>query len=167
MFGEPEVDVIEEVEARPIDQPVAGRLLFRTEEDRRGKDTLEALHHAAIIAAVLGEPEELQHLSGACEMHGAALLPEGKGSNPDGYEAVLAKGQTEVGMADNVKEEPSVAPSMNELVPWHWTQRNAAEDKRPGVERNFLFALLTLFSNHQDRVDLLGSSGRDAYVRQD
>ena len=70
-------------------------------------------------------------------------------------------------MAYEVKEELSVAPSVNEWILGQGAQRNAAEHKGPGVERNFLFALLTLFSNHQDRVDLLGSSGRDAYVRQD
>jgi hypothetical protein len=100
-------------------------------------------------------------------MHGTALLPEREGGNPDGDEAILAKGQTEIGMADNVKEEFSIAPSMNELILGQGTQGNAAEHKGPGVEGNFLFALLTMFSNHQDRVDLLCPSGCDPDVRQD
>jgi len=53
-------------------------------------------------------------------------------------------------MAYEVKEELSVAPSVNEWILGQGAQRNAAEHKGPGVERNFLFALLTLLSNHQD-----------------
>jgi len=53
-------------------------------------------------------------------------------------------------MSDNVKKELSVAPSVDELILGEGTQRNAAEHKGPGVKRNSLFALLTLFSNHQD-----------------
>ena len=44
------------------------------------------------------------------------------------------------------------------------TQRDAVEHEGPGVERQFLFALVTLFSNHQDGVDLFGSPGGDAYI---
>ena len=100
MFGKPEVNAIEEVEARPIDQAAAGGLLFGPEEDGGGKKALEALNQASVIAAVLGKAEELEDLSGAFKMHRTALLPQGKGSHPDGDEAVLAEGQAEVGMAD-------------------------------------------------------------------
>jgi hypothetical protein len=70
-------------------------------------------------------------------------------------------------MTENVKEEVSVAPSVQELSLRQGTQRNAAEHKGPGVERDFLLALLALFSNHQDGVDLLCPSWCDPDVRQD
>jgi len=161
VLGEPEVDLIEEVEPCPIDEAAAGRLLFGAEEDRRGENTLETLHHAAVIAAVLGKAKKLQHLSGTAKTNGAILLAKGERGNPDGYEPVLAKRQSEIGMADDVKEELSVASSVNELIAGDGPQRNPAEDEGSGVEGNLLFALLPLFSNHQDRAELLRPSGCD------
>jgi len=102
------------------------------------------LNHSAVIAAVLGKPEELKDLSSTFEMHGAAFLAEREGSDPDRYEAVLAKGQAEVGMADNVKEKFSIASSVNELITGQGTQRNAcrAPPHGPGRLRG------TLRQNH-------------------
>jgi hypothetical protein len=113
------------------------------------KNAFKALNHAAVIAAIFAKPKELQHLSGASEVYGPALLTKGKGSNPDRYEAVLPKRQTEVGMADNVKEELSVAPSIDEPTLGQGTKRNAAQDEWSGIERDFLLALLALFSDQQ------------------
>lgn len=59
---EPEMKVIEEVKTTPIHQTVADRLAPRPEEDGGGKDALEALHHAPIVAAIFGKAEEFQHL---------------------------------------------------------------------------------------------------------
>jgi len=42
------------VEACPINQVAAGGLVVGPEEDGRGKDALEALNQAAVIAAILG-----------------------------------------------------------------------------------------------------------------
>ena len=66
-----------------------------------------------------------------------------------------------------MKEELSVASLMDQLMLGQGTQRNAAEDEGPGVERDFLFALLALFSNHQDGVDLLCPSWCDPDAWQD
>ena len=147
VFGEPEVEAIEEVETRPIDQPGTGWLLFGAEEDGRGKDALEALDDAAVIAAVLGKPEELQHLGGAFETYGAALLPEREGGNPDRDEAILAEGQAEVGMTYDVEEEISVAALVAELIFRQRPERDAAQYKGSGIEGGFLLPVLALFPN--------------------
>jgi hypothetical protein len=83
--------LIEEVQARPVEQLAGVRLIFRAEEDGRGKNALKALDHAAVVTAVLGKPEEIEHLSGAAEVHGPALLPQRQGGNPDRDKTVLAK----------------------------------------------------------------------------
>jgi hypothetical protein len=70
-------------------------------------------------------------------------------------------------MADNVEEEIAVAASMDKLIFGQGTERKAAQHKRPGVERDFLFALLTLLSNHQNGIDLLCASGCDPDLGQD
>jgi hypothetical protein len=108
---------------------------------------LEALHHAAVIAAVLGKSEKLEHLSGTAKTNSPVLLAKGERGNPDGYEPVLAKRQSEIGMADDVKEEVSVASSVNKLIAGDGPQWNAAEDEGSGVEGNLLFALLVVLES--------------------
>ena len=147
MFGEPEVNLIKKVESSPLNQLASGRLLFGAEEDGRGKDALEALDDAAVIAAVLGKPEELQHLGGAFETYGAALLPEREGGNPDRDEAILAEGQAEVGMTYDVEEEVSVAVLVAELIFRQRPERDAAQYKGSGIEGGFLLPVLALFPN--------------------
>ena len=75
---------MKEVEAGSSNQTTAVRLVFSSEEDGGCKDTLEALHDSAIMAAVLGEAEEVEHLSGALKTNDAALLLNGKRGYPDG-----------------------------------------------------------------------------------
>jgi hypothetical protein len=77
---------------------------------------LEALHHAPVIAATLGETEELQDLRSAIELDGAAILPEGERRHPNRNKAVLAEGQTKVGMPDDMKDETPVAALVRELM---------------------------------------------------
>jgi hypothetical protein len=77
MLVEPKVNIVKEVEARPIDQARAGRLIFGTEKDRGRENTLDTLSHPLVIAAILGQPEEFQNLGGASEMDSSAFLAEG------------------------------------------------------------------------------------------
>ena len=116
VFGEPEMNFIEKVKTRPVYQTVAARLILCSEKDGGSKDALEALHHAPVIAAILGEPEELQYLGSAPETDGAVLLPEGERGYPNRNEAVLTERQTEVGMSENMKEEIPVAALVKELM---------------------------------------------------
>ena len=75
LFAEPQTKLVKEVEARPVEDLTGAQLIFGAEEDGRGKDMLKALDHAAVIAAILGKPEEIQQLGDAAEVHGSALLP--------------------------------------------------------------------------------------------
>ncbi|MGA2078026.1 MAG: HEAT repeat domain-containing protein [Terriglobia bacterium] len=113
---EPEMNFIEEVKSRPVNQLAAARLVLRAKEDGGSKDALEALHHAVVVAAILGKAEELQHLGGAIEVNGPAFLPEGEGGHPDRDEAILAEGNGVIGVRDNLKEEVPIAALVKELV---------------------------------------------------
>ena len=116
VFGEPEMNLIKEVKTRPVNQTAFARLILCSEKDGGSEDALEALHHAPVIPAILGEVEELQHLRGTIEMDRAAHLPEGECRHPNRNKAVLPEGQTEVGMSDDMKEEISVAAHVKELM---------------------------------------------------
>ena len=62
---EPELHAIEELKARQVDDSHALWLLFRAEKDGGREDPLKTLNHAAIVRAILGEPEEIEELGGA------------------------------------------------------------------------------------------------------
>ena len=56
-----------EMKTRPVGDRVATGLIVGAKKDGRCEAPLEALHHAAIMAAVFGKTKEVQHLSGAVE----------------------------------------------------------------------------------------------------
>ena len=73
VFGESEMNLIKEVKARPVNHWAAPRLVIGPEKDGGRKDALEALHHAPVIPAILGEAEEREHLGSALGMDGAVF----------------------------------------------------------------------------------------------
>jgi len=113
VFVEPKPHAIKKMKTRSIDQTAAIWLVFGPEEDRRGEDAMEALHNSAVMAAVLGEPEEVQHLSGAFEVDDAAFLLNGERRYPDWNQAVLAEGQAEFRVAGDIEKESAVPARVN------------------------------------------------------
>lgn len=55
---EPELHVIEKVEAMPVNEASARRMIFGAEEDGRREDALESFYDSAIVEAVELQPEE-------------------------------------------------------------------------------------------------------------
>lgn len=129
-WSEPEMNPVKKVKAGPVHQAAADRLVFRAEEDGRGKNPLKTLYHSSVIATILGESEELQHLRGAIEMDRTALLPKGEGCYPDGDEAILAEGQAKIRMCDNLQEEFTVPALVKDLPLWKRAQWKAAQGYR-------------------------------------
>ena len=98
-------------------------------------------------AAVLGEAEEVEHLSDALETNDPALLLNGERRDPDGNETVLAEGQAEFGVSGDVEEESAVASRMNQLGPGRPAERNAAENEGSGVVGKLLLAILPFLAD--------------------
>jgi len=88
----PKLHLVKKVEATPIDNEMLLELVFRSEEDRGGEDSLESAFHSPVLRAVLAQPEVIEKLRGAVEMKGGALLLEGEGCQPDGNEPILTVG---------------------------------------------------------------------------
>lgn len=112
----PKSHAVEKVKPSPVDHCSRLGLLLTSKKDRGAEDVLEAIDKAAIVRAVFGKAKEIKHLSRGVKMNLPGFLPDGERSNPDGDQAVLAEGQTEIGMADDLKEEVAVAASMRTLV---------------------------------------------------
>jgi hypothetical protein len=92
-FGlvEPEVHAIEEVETGPINDSSGLGVFFGSEENRGAEEPLEAFDEAAVVRAVFGKMEEVEHLGGRIEMELAGFLPQGERGHPDWEKAVLAE----------------------------------------------------------------------------
>jgi hypothetical protein len=86
----PKLHLINEVEAAPVDNGVFLEMIFGSEENVGGKDSLESLDHAAIVGAVLGQAKEFKDLGGRFEVDRTGVLFHREGSDPDGNQAVLA-----------------------------------------------------------------------------
>ena len=92
MVVEPEMELIERVEARWVGEVVSIRLIVCTEEDSGREDSLECLRDSAIVAPVLRQVKEVEHLSGTFKANCTALLLYGERGYPDGNESVLTEG---------------------------------------------------------------------------
>ena len=80
-----------------------------------------------------------------------------KGRNPNWDEAVLAKGQPEPRMRDDVEREIPDAPGVGNLVCGRSPQRNATKDERASVVGEFLFAVSAFLAHEADGIELFDS----------
>ena len=126
------------------------RLIVCSEEDGSGKDSLKGLDDPPIVAPVLRQVKEVQHLSCAIEANGATFLADGERGYPDGDEAVLTEWKPVAWMTCDLQKELSVVPGVNELVPRRATEGDAAQNKRAGIKGELLVALVTFFSDDCD-----------------
>jgi hypothetical protein len=162
VFVEPKPHPVKKMKTRSIDEMAAIRLVFGPEEDRGGEDAMEALHNSAVMAAILGEPEEVQHLSSAFEMDDPAFLLNGERRYPDGNEAVLAEGQAEFRVASDIEKESAVAARVNELRAGWPPKRNPAENEGTGIVSKLLLAILPFLADEGDGLKLTKLEARDA-----
>jgi hypothetical protein len=125
------------------------------------ENPFESFNQTTIVKSVLAQMKEIEDLSCTLESDDSASLPEGHGGNPNGYEPVLAKRQTEVGVASNLKKEFAVAPRVSELAQGRPAKRKTAEHEGTGMEGEFLIAVFALLTNEQDGLHLLPSAFRD------
>lgn len=56
----------------------------------------------------------------------------------------------QIGMSDDVEEEFAVSPAMHLLCGRRTAKRKSAQDKWPGVERELLLAVRSLFADKAD-----------------
>ena len=112
------------------------------------------------MATVGREPKEIEHLEGSFKVDGATFLLDGESNYPNGDQSILAEGQAELGVRRNLEKEFSVPSRMGQLTGLWSAQRKSAEDKRPRVEGEFLFALVALLAGKLDGIELPKSAFR-------
>ena len=150
----PKSKAVEEVKACPVRKAVSHRLIVGTEEDGRREDPLEALDDAAVVAAVFGKAEEVQHPGGTVEVDPPTLLVDRECRNPDGNEPVLAERQTELGMPCNLKKELPIAPRVGELTFGRGTKGKPTEHERTSVVGEGLLAAVAFVADEGDSFQL-------------
>jgi len=166
VFVEPKPHPIKKMKTRSIYETAAIWLVFGPEEDRRGEDAMEALHNSAVMAAVLGEPEEVQHLSSAFEMDNPAFLLNGERRYPDGNEAVLAEGQAVFRVASDIEKQPAVPAGVNQLRSGRSAKRNPTENERPGIVSELLLPIVPLLADEGHGLELTKPELCDSERRQ-
>ncbi len=163
---EPEVNPIKKVKPGPINDKAASRLLIRPEEDSGSKYPLETFHDSVIAFAVLEEVEEIEDLGSRTKSDNTSMLADGHGGDPDRDEPILAVREAKLRMADNLKEESSVAPCVGQLIRSRAAERETTKNKRSSVESKLLIALLALLTDELYGVEPPCATGRDTNVRQ-
>jgi hypothetical protein len=151
---EPEVNAIKKMKTRGIHQQISIRMILGAEEDGCREDSLKALNNSPIMAAIGGEAEEIEHLKGSIKVDDATFLLHRESGYPDGNQPILAKGQAKLGVRRNLQKELSVPSCMGQLTGLGAAERQAAEDKRPRMEGEFLFPMVALLAGELDGIEL-------------
>lgn len=73
----PELHLIDEVEAAPVDNRVFLETIFGSEENGGGKDSLESGLHSPVLGAVLTKSKVVKELGGTFESDDAVSLSQG------------------------------------------------------------------------------------------
>jgi hypothetical protein len=152
--SKPKVEAIKKMKTRRINEKIGIRMILRAEEDGRCENSLKALDNSPIMATIRSEPEEIEHLKGSFKVDGAAFLLDGESGYPNGDQAILAEGQAKVGVRRNLQKEFSVSSPMGQLTTLRAAERQAAEDKRPRMEGEFLSPLVALLAGELDGIEL-------------
>jgi hypothetical protein len=159
---EPEPHPVEKVKPTPVDHVISGGLFLRAEENGCGEDSLETFNNAVIMVSIRRQVEESEHLGSGSESDGAALLPQGQGGDPYGNEPVLAEGQSELRMADDVEKKFAAVPQMSELFAGWPAEWNAAKNKGSSIECEVLLPSLALFADKHDSLEFFQAALCDA-----
>lgn len=114
------------MKAAPINHGSGPSLFFGSKENRGAEEPLETVDESAVVRAVFGEIEEVEHLGGRIEMDLAGFLPQRERGNPDGNEPILAERQTEIGIGNDMERKFAVAPTMDDLEGRRTAQREPA-----------------------------------------
>jgi hypothetical protein len=146
--------MIEKVKTRRINQAIRIGVIVGAEEDRGCEDSLEALNHSPIMTTIGSKTKEIEHLEGGIKADDTAFLLDRQGGYPYGYQSVLAEGQAKLGMSGNLEKELSVPSDVGQLAGLWAAERQAAEDKRPGVKGEFLLSGVALLAGKVDRFEL-------------
>jgi hypothetical protein len=158
--SKPKVDAIKKMKTRGINQRISIGVILGAEKDGCCEDSLKALNNSPIMTTVGSEAEEIKHLKGSVKVDGAAFLLNGESGYPNGDQAILAEGQAKLGVRRDLQKKLSVPSCMGQLTRLRAAERQAAEDKRPRVEGEFLFALVALLAGELYGIELPKSAFR-------
>ena len=146
------MEVVKKMKSRAIEHQLAVGFVVSSKEHSGAEDSLKTFDEAAISLAVFEEAEKVQDVGRGPETDNAAALANGQGGHPDGNEAVLTIGQSELGMAKDLKEKFSIFSGVKQLISRRSAEGKSAKDKGTGVKGEFLPSLAALFSDEVDRL---------------
>ena len=152
---EPNTHGIHEVEASRVDKGLLDTFPFGAKENRGSENSLEGRFDPAVLASILWQVKIVEQFGWALEMNDAALLFDSQSGQPNRDEAILPVRQTEPRMSGDLKDQHSVAPSVDELVCGRPAKRKSAQHKRPRVKGNLLLMILPLLTDEVDAIEVL------------
>jgi hypothetical protein len=109
---------------------------------------------AKYLRDALLEIEVVEYLKRASKMNHTASLKHGERGDLNGNETVLAKGQAETRVPDDIESKFAIAPGVSQLMRWGSPQGNAAEDEESGVVGDLLLAIPAFLVHEANGIEL-------------
>jgi hypothetical protein len=154
-FVAPYPQPVEEVKPTAIPHllPLVWRV--RPEVDRAGEDPFETVDQPAVMRAVAWEVELLQNLGRGPKQNRLTFLSNRQRRDPDRDQAVLPERQPVIRVRDHVELESAVAAGVLQRSRRRPPDRETAQNKGPGVERQCLLIPVPILADQLDGFDSL------------
>jgi hypothetical protein len=105
-----------EIEPTALHQAGPDRQRVGAEEDRGSEHALEGGHPAPVFLTSGAHAEAFKHFSCSAEANRLTLLLDRESRQKNGHESILSKGNTELGMTGDLKNETAVAAFVQQPV---------------------------------------------------
>ena len=164
---EPELHLINEVEAAPVDNRMFHEMIFRSKENGGGKDSLKSCFHSSVLGAILSKSKVVEELGWILEVNHPVVLLQRECGEPYWNQSVLSISSTEAGVGGDFEEEAAVSASVNELVGGRPAQREPTKHKGSGVVSDYLPSIFPLLADHLDGLEFPDSLLSDTNLWED
>jgi hypothetical protein len=113
LIPRPEPHSFEETEPRALPNSGAIKHVFGSEENGAGKDPFEASDKAPVVGTIRRESEFAKDFCARRKRNLSRLLPHRSRRDPQWNQSILAKGESVLWVAADLKDEVPVPPSVN------------------------------------------------------
>jgi hypothetical protein len=130
VFDVPEPHVIEEGKSGEFPNRAPRDTVISAEVNCAGENAFKSVDEPMIVLSITRQTEFFEHFRTGMKPHASTLLPYGERGNPDWNQPVLPKGESEIGVSLDLKNEFPVSPRVQKCAFWWPSKRKTAQHER-------------------------------------
>jgi len=122
--------MIEEGKAREFPNRLLRKTVIGPEVNRAREDAFKPVDEPTVVFSITRQTELFKDFGAGTEADAPALLPDRERRDPNWNEPILPKGQSEIGMSLDLKNEFPVSPRVQKCAFRRSSKRKTAQHER-------------------------------------